>query len=376
MAYTNSQLVTYTKISPNTYGKRTHAIDTITIHCYVGHVNVKNGTDTFSKPGYKYSCNYLMADDGQIGLVLQEEYASICSSSKSNDNRAITIETSSDSTGEIKITDAALNGLITLCTDICQRNGIKQLVWSTNKNDRVNHLNGCNLTVHRDYAAKSCPGDYIYGKMQYIADEVNKRLGTNTNVPELIKTTTRNYLMKGDKGNDVIKLQENLNCIGYSCGNVDGIFGSNTDSALRKFQAAYGLVVDGKYGIASKTKLESLVKGNAESLSNSNHSSIYSHEDFVKDVQSAIGAKVDGIAGNETLSKTITVSKTKNSRHAVVKPIQKYLNSIGFDCGIEDGIAGSKFDSAVKLFQKANGCVVDGEITSKANTWKKLLKLA
>lgn len=100
------------------------------------------------------------------------------------------------------------------------------------------------------------------------------------------------------------------------------------------------------------------------------------YEIFVREVQSACGAKVDGIAGKETLSKTITVSKTKNSRHAVVKPIQKYLNALGFNCGAVDGIAGKLFDSAVKSYQKGNSCVCDGEITARNKTWKKLLKLA
>lgn len=101
----------------------------------------------------------------------------------------------------------------------------------------------------------------------------------------------------------------------------------------------------------------------------------YSKTQFIKDVQSAIGAKVDGIAGTETLSKTITVSKTANSKHAVVKPLQKYLNFLGYNCGIVDGIAGTKFDVAVKAFQKDNRCVVDGEITAHMTTWKKLLGL-
>lgn len=101
----------------------------------------------------------------------------------------------------------------------------------------------------------------------------------------------------------------------------------------------------------------------------------YTKKQFIKDVQTAVGAKVDGIAGSETLSKTVTVSKTKNNRHAVVKPIQKYLNVLGYNCGTVDGIAGVKFDSAIKAYQKANGCVADGEITAKKNTWKSLLGL-
>ena len=102
----------------------------------------------------------------------------------------------------------------------------------------------------------------------------------------------------------------------------------------------------------------------------------YTYNQFVKEVQAAIGAKVDGIPGNETLSKTVTVSKNANRTHAVVKPIQRYLNSLGYNCGSVDGIAEAKFDSAVKVYQKANGCVADGIITARNKTWKKLLKLA
>lgn len=103
----------------------------------------------------------------------------------------------------------------------------------------------------------------------------------------------------------------------------------------------------------------------------------YSYEEFVRDVQRAIGAKVDGIAGPETLSKTPTVSATKNRTNAVVKPIQKYLYSLGYtEIGEADGIAGKHFTEAVKHYQRDNGCVSDGVITAKAKTWKKLLKLA
>lgn len=104
-------------------------------------------------------------------------------------------------------------------------------------------------------------------------------------------------------------------------------------------------------------------------------SALYTQTQFIKDVQAAIGAKVDGVAGSETLSKTVTVSKTKNNRHAVVKPIQKYLNAQGYPAGNADGIAGAKFDAAIRAYQKAKGCIADGEITAKKNTWKSLLEL-
>lgn len=101
----------------------------------------------------------------------------------------------------------------------------------------------------------------------------------------------------------------------------------------------------------------------------------YTKEQFIREVQASIGAGVDGIAGNETLSKTVTISRYKNNTHAVVKPVQKYLNSLGFNCGTADGIAGAMFESAVINYQKKHGLYADGEITAQKNTWKKLLGL-
>lgn len=100
----------------------------------------------------------------------------------------------------------------------------------------------------------------------------------------------------------------------------------------------------------------------------------YSEEQFVRDVQKAIGAKVDGIPGPETLSKTPTISASKNRTHPVVEAVQKRLYALGYtQVGTADGIAGLKFTAAVKKFQEFNICTVDGEITAKNKTWKKLL---
>lgn len=101
----------------------------------------------------------------------------------------------------------------------------------------------------------------------------------------------------------------------------------------------------------------------------------YSRAQFIKDVQFSIGARADGIAGPETLAKTVTVSRSKNNRHAVVKPLQRYLSAQGYPAGTADGVAGAKFDAAVKAYQKAHGCIADGEVTAKKNTWKSLLGL-
>ncbi len=101
--------------------------------------------------------------------------------------------------------------------------------------------------------------------------------------------------------------------------------------------------------------------------------SSYTLTQFIKDIQKAIGVSVDGIVGTQTLSKLPTVSKSKNNRHAVVKPLQKYLNALGYDCGTADGIAGAKFDTATKAWAKANGCTADGEFTAGGKSWKVIL---
>lgn len=116
---------------------------------------------------------------------MDEGDRSWCTSSGANDHRAITIEVASDNKEPYAVTEKAYAAMLDLVTDICKRNGIKKLVWSTNKNERMNHLNGCNMTVHRDYANKSCPGTYLYSRHGEIAAEVNKRLGaTDTAKPE------------------------------------------------------------------------------------------------------------------------------------------------------------------------------------------------
>lgn len=297
MAYTNSSLVTYKKLSPNKNSPRNHKIDTITIHCMAGNLSIETCGNLFATSSKKASSNYGIGSDGRIALYVDEKDRSWCSSNAANDNRAITIEVANDGGApDWHISDKALNSLIALVTDICKRNNIKELKWNADKS-LIGQVNKQNMTVHRWFAAKACPGNYLYNKHSYIAEEVNKRLGVISSPLISTPPTTSNNTVQ------------------------------NT----------------------------------------------YSHKDFVKDVQKAILAKVDGIAGNETLSKTITVSRQKNNRHAVVRPIQKYLNSIGFNCGTVDGVAGIKFDSAVKAFQRANGCVIDGEITKSNKTWRCLL---
>lgn len=180
MAFTNSPLVSYTRISPNRTKNRNHAIDTITIHCVVGQCSVETLGSVFTPAERQASSNYGIGVDGRIGMYCEEKDRSWCSSNAANDHRAVTIEVASDTTHPYAVNDKAYAALIDLCVDICRRNGIKKLVWSTDKNQRINHLNGCNMTVHRDYANKSCPGEYLYSHHGDIAAKVNARLNGST----------------------------------------------------------------------------------------------------------------------------------------------------------------------------------------------------
>ena len=172
----NSSLVNYTKISPNKTTPRSHKIDTITIHCVVGQCSVETLGNIFADPSRKASCNYGIGADGRIGLYCNESDRSWCSSNASNDHRAITIEVASDTTHPYAVNDKAYNSLINLLVDICKRNGIKQLLWKGDKS-LVGKVEKQNMTVHRWFANKSCPGDYLYNKHSEIADAVNKKLG-------------------------------------------------------------------------------------------------------------------------------------------------------------------------------------------------------
>lgn len=180
----NSPLVDYTRISPNKNSPRNHKIDTITIHCVVGQCTVETLGNIFAPTLRQASSNYGVGTDGKIGMYVEEKDRSWCSSNATNDNRAVTIEVASDTKHPYAVNDRAFAALLDLVTDICKRNGIKKLVWSTKKADRVNHKNGCNMTVHRDYANKSCPGDYLYNRHGEIAAEVNRRLGVADTAPD------------------------------------------------------------------------------------------------------------------------------------------------------------------------------------------------
>lgn len=205
----NSPLVSYTKISPNKTSPRNHKIDTVTIHCAVGQFTAKEllNLNHFLKydPKSGSSCNYAIGHDGSIGMGVEEKDRSWCSSSRSNDHRAITIEVASDTKHPYKVTDKAYEALIDLLVDICKRNKIKQLKWKADKS-LIGQTDKQNMTVHRWFANKACPGDYLYNRHGQIAKEVNNRLTTFT--PYKVKVVISDLNIRKGPGTNYSKLSE------------------------------------------------------------------------------------------------------------------------------------------------------------------------
>lgn len=198
MGYTNSSLVDLTVKSPNHSGERTHKIDRITPHCVVGQVTAERLGEIFENPSRKASCNYGIAKDGKVVLIVDESNRSWCSSSNSNDQRAITIEVASEKEAPYAFNDVAYESLIELCVDICKRNGKKKLLWLETKEKSLSYEpknDEMIITVHRWFANKACPGDWLFSRLDSFANEVTKRLNkssstsTSSTTPKVSSTT-------------------------------------------------------------------------------------------------------------------------------------------------------------------------------------------
>lgn len=176
----NSSLASYISISPNKT-KRKHKIDTITVHVMDGDLSVERCGQIFAKRLRMASSNYGIDSDGKCGMYVPEDYRSWCSSNKANDDRAITIEVANDggaSTG-YHVSDKAYRALVDLIADVCKRNGIKELKWRADKS-LIGQVDKQNMTVHRWFKNKACPGEYLYSHMGDIASRVNKKLSATT----------------------------------------------------------------------------------------------------------------------------------------------------------------------------------------------------
>ena len=316
----NSSLIDYTKYSPNHSGRRNHKIDTITIHCVVGQCSIETLGNIFANPSLEASSNYGVGYDGRIGLYVDEANRSWCSSSGSNDNRAITIEVASDTYHPYAVNDKAYNATVKLVADICHRNGIKKLMWRADSS-LIGQVDKQNMTVHRWFANKSCPGDYLYNRMGDIANRVNELLGSSTD---------NDYESDDDtptsNGNSDIEAMQNWLNDNYDTGlDIDGIYGSLTKSALVKAlqtelnkQCGAGLVVDGIFGHCTRSAVVNIYQGMSGNITKTLQGLLicngYDTNGFdgifgagtshaVQQYQSDHGLYVDGIAGKDTFER-------------------------------------------------------------------------
>ena len=179
MEFTNSPLVTCIKFSPNHSGLRTHVIDRITPHCVVGQLSVEAVGDIFLPVERQASSNYGIGPDGRIAMYVEEKNRSWCSSSRENDQRAVTIECASDLTEPYAMNETVFATLVLLCADICRRNGRNKLLWIPDKEASLAYEpkeDEMLLTVHRWFSSKSCPGEWLFSRLGELARQVTDRL--------------------------------------------------------------------------------------------------------------------------------------------------------------------------------------------------------
>ena len=188
----NSKLATVTVYSPHHSGKRNHRIDTVTVHCMAGNLSVEACGRVFQSR--QASSNYGIGSDGRIALYVDEANRSWATSSRDNDNRAVTIEVANDGGEQTgwHVSDKAYHALIRLLADICQRNGIKKLLWKGDSNLK-GQVDKQNMTAHRWFAKKACPGDYLYNRFGKIADAVNRKLGNKAVMADVEEDVSIEY---------------------------------------------------------------------------------------------------------------------------------------------------------------------------------------
>lgn len=392
MAYTNSPLAAYTKISPNKTADRTHDIDRITPHCFVGQVTAKRGCEVFVNPSRKASCNYVIGYDGEIGLCVEEKDRSWCTSNAENDHRAITFEIASETTSPYAVTSDAYCAAIRLMLDICKRYGKKRVVWIADKAKALAYepkKDEILITVHRWFSSKSCPGDYIYGRLGQMADEVNERLNNaaikETNPPDAAKPKEkilyRVQLGAYSKKENAEKQLAEVKGKGFDA------FVTLSDGFYKVQAGAYGVKENANMqlkrmkesGFADAFVKAATIGDDGENAVPEMEEPEFTQSDFVRQTQQIFGVKETGAADEVLLSRTVTVSRKTNARHAVVTPLERYLKLLGYYLGeVEEDngkkpLFGSGMEDAVRKYQKDNGCACDGEITAKNKTWQKLL---
>ena len=250
MAYTNSNLVTYTRLSPN-YNSRNNKIKKITIHHMAGNFTVEQCGNGFAAHSRKASSNYGIGSDGRIAMYVEEKNRAWTSSNATNDHQAITIEVANNTKApNWTVSDAAYASLIKLCIDICKRNGIDQLVYTGDATG--------NLTTHKMFANTNCPGKYLESKIPEIVEEVNKALKTTTTTNPSSQGNNKsneeiaNEVIQGKWGNGTER-KNKLIASGYDYATIQAIVNQKL-SGKKSIDEVAKEVIQGKWGVGSERK--------------------------------------------------------------------------------------------------------------------------
>ena len=291
----NSSLITATyKAHSNNYsvGRSGRKIEKVTIHHMAGVLTAKQCGSIFQNGSRSASSNYGIGKNGEIALFVDEANTSYADANWDSNCKSVTIECSNNKTGgDWTVSDTVLNSLINLIADIFKRNGIKKAI------------KGETITWHSMYSATTCPGNYLRSKMDYIVEEVNKKLGNSTS-----------------NSTSTDKKEETKHKI-----DVDGLWGTDT---TKKAQEVFGTTVDGK--VTDQRKEYKAKNPGLISFEWLSEPSSYGSE-LIRAIQKKVGANVDGWIGTETIKKMQKWLGTiqdgyVSSPSPMVKAFQKWLN--------------------------------------------------
>lgn len=355
MSYTNSPLVDCKVMSPNHSGTRTHDIDVIIPHCVVGQLIAKNIGYCFDDPSTQNSCNYGIGTEGDVCLVVDEANRSWCTSSRWIDQRGITIECASDKTEPYAMNDKVYNKLIDLCVDICKRNGKKKLLWFADKDKTIDYLENkiakdeMVFAVHRWFANKSCPGDWLYSRLGKVAEEVTKRLGGTASAPTSpIAPTGKFYRIRKSWADASSQL---------------GAF-TNFENAKKACKDGY-IVFDWNGNAVYPIKNVEPPKAEVKiSVLEWQKSAIADGFEFPKYGADGIwGAECEAVAKNAIVKKRLTYKYTN-----LTKLVQRAVGLVGNEI---DGKAGATTEKYIVKYQMENCLEPDGVVG--INTWRVIL---
>lgn len=154
-----------------THGRSGRNIEMVALHHMAGVLSAEQCGRIFQQAGRGASANYGIGKDGEVGLYVDEYNTAWANANWDSNCKSVSIELSNSSaSGNYPVSDVVLNKAIDLIADIFKRNNLGKCV------------KGQNLVWHSMYSNTYCPGDYIRGKLDYIVDKVNEKLGLNSNV--------------------------------------------------------------------------------------------------------------------------------------------------------------------------------------------------